>query len=145
MFNFLSNLSVKFNSMIIWIIFFFNILPLSNVSLNPLLLIIVWVICYYLFVSSKNNSLFQFNYLYIYMSYVSSIVLNRWFFFYFLSKFNLMLNKILSLNLLTFKKFNLLNYKWNPLIKQYSYYGYFKSNQPRWTFSYTDEMKNYKF
>jgi len=144
MFNFLSNLKLNFSLSFIWLLFFFNFLPLTAVYLNLFVLILMWVAVYY-FSLNNNASLFKFNSMYIYMSYLLSIILNRWFFFFFVSKITFFWKQLNFSNWGFFSNFNILPYKWNPLIKQYSYYGYFKANLPRWNYSHSDEVKKYKF
>lgn len=144
MFNFLSNLKLNFSLSLIWLLFFFNFLPLTVMYFNSFMLILIWIIVYYISLN-KNESLFKFNSMYIYLSYLVSIVLNRWFFFFIISKITFFWKQLSFSNLNFFSSFNILHYKWNPLIKQYSYYGYFKANLPRWNYSHTDEIKKYKF
>lgn len=144
MFNFLSNLNLKLNFSIIWFLFFFNFLPLTFLNFFTYLFFIIWILIYY-FNIKTNENFFKFNSIFIYFSYLLSIILNRWFFFFILTKINYVFNLLYSNSIFFFSKFNFFNYKWNPLIKQYSYYGYFKSNQSRWNFSNSDELKHYKF
>lgn len=41
--------------------------------------------------------------------------------------------------------FNIVNFKWYPIIKQYSYYGYLKSNLNNSNINYSEELKKIKY
>lgn len=139
MFKYLLNLSLKFNFCIFWFIFFFNITVFNYFFFNIWIIIFFWLLIFFNF---KNN--FSLNNYYLHLNYFLHIILNKFFFFWILNNLTLLVYyfKSASSTLNIFRHFS---YKWNPLIKQYSYYGYFKSNISHWNYSKTDEIKKYKF
>lgn len=141
MFNFLSNSKSTINFSIIWLFFFFNVSFFNSLPINFYFLSFLWLLSFFFFFTSNFSS---FNDYYLNLNYIFFLIFNKWFFFYISNLISTLLN-FFKFSKNNFLDFNLLGYKWNPLIKQYSYYGYFKSNISHWNYSKTDEIKKFKF
>lgn len=142
MFNFLSNSKSTINFSTIWLLFFLNFSFFNSFLLNKFFLIFLWFFLFFFSFFKKNST--SFNDLYLNLNYFFFLLSNKWFFFYISNFINIFLN-FFKTNKNNFLNYNFLGYKWNPLIKQYSYYGYFKSNISHWNYSKTDEIKKFKF
>lgn len=141
MFNFLSNSKSTINFSIIWLFFFFNVSFFNSLPINFYFLSFLWLLLFFFFLTSNSSS---FNDYYLNLNYIFFLIFNKWFFFYISNLIGTLLN-FFKFSKNNFFDFNFLGYKWNPLIKQYSYYGYFKSNISHWNYSKTDEIKKFKF
>jgi hypothetical protein len=141
MFNFLSNSKSTINFSIIWLFFFFNVSFFNSLPINFYFLSFLWLLLFFFFFTSNASS---FNDYYLNLNYFFFLIFNKWFFFYISNLIGTLLN-LFKFSKNNFFNLNLLGYKWNPLIKQYSYYGYFKSNISHWNYSKTDEIKKFKF
>jgi hypothetical protein len=136
MFNFLLKSPIKLNVVFFWSLFFFNKINFFNFFF----FLIIWLI---VFIFSFNNKI-SFNTYYINFNYFSYLLLNKWLFVYYFNFLYNFFNKLTNFFKIFFN-IDFFLYKWNPIIKQYSYYGYFKSNISHWNYSKTDELKNFKF
>ena len=143
MFQFLTKCKINLSISFVWIFFFIPIFSINffNVYLNYFF--IFWI-SLYVYKNIFCFNIFSYNNIYLYINYLFIILLNRWIYVYIFIKVRYLWNSILF-NLNWVYYLNLFNYKWYPLFKQWSYYGYFKSNFFKWNYTKMDEIKNFKY